>query len=415
MQIPSTLVLLTQKYPFESGEEFLLPELKRIAHEFDRVILIPTAVRNFSISRKVPSNVEVKPIPNPSRSSEVIMSLLKYLPQFLSLLQVELRNSNRNWKLGKYWAYHIPFALTIREELKVLLQSQKSILFYSYWMDTNAYALALLRDKFPDFKFIVRTHGGDLYDERSPSGQVAFRKSVYEKAEAIWPISVDGMDYIRRKFPLYQKKLKLARLGVEDFGLGPMEIESDVFRIVSCSSLIPLKRVNLIAQVMLHSHLPIEWVHFGGEKDQMDSIFKTLGKGRPGLEVIWKGKVSNEELMGYYSGHFVDTLINLSISEGIPVSMMEAISFGIPIFANSVGGISEIVTQASGCLIEEGKDLESLIKDFEVWLKSGKSRDKKFRGEVREFWKANFDANKNHFSFAEKLNSGLVVNNAGKF
>lgn len=415
MQIPSTLVLLTQKYPFESGEEFLLPELKRIAYEFDRVILIPTAVRDFSISRQVPSNVEVKPIPNPSRSSEVIMSLLKYLPQFLSLLQVELRNSNWNWKLGKYWVYHIPFALTIREELKILLKSHKSILFYSYWMDTNAYALALQRDDFPDLKFIVRTHGGDLYDERSPSGQVAFRMSVYDKAEAIWPISVDGLEYIRRKFPLYQEKLKLAKLGVEDFGIGPLEMDSDVFRIVSCSSLIPLKRVNLIAQVMLHSHLPIQWVHIGGEKEQMEEIFQRIGNGRPSLEVIWRGKVSSEELMKYYSGQFVDALINLSSSEGIPVSMMEAISFGIPIFANNVGGISEIVTEATGCLVEEGLELDSLVRVFEVWLNSGKSRDMKFRNGVREFWKANFDADKNHFSFAEKLNSGLVVNNAGKF
>ncbi|WP_332910203.1 hypothetical protein [Algoriphagus boritolerans] len=53
---------MTQKFPFESGEEFLVPELKRLNREFDRIILIPTAVRDFSIQRATPKNVLVHKI-----------------------------------------------------------------------------------------------------------------------------------------------------------------------------------------------------------------------------------------------------------------------------------------------------------------------------------------------------------------
>lgn len=52
-----------------------------------------------------------------------------------------------------------------------------------------------------------------------------------------------------------------------------------------------------------------------------------------------------------YSEHPVDVFINLSTNEGVPVSIMEAISFDIPIVATDVGGTSEIVTDETGILV----------------------------------------------------------------
>lgn len=405
MKSATTLLILTQKFPFESGEEFLVPELRRLADEFDRIILVPTAVRDYSHPRQAPTNVLIYPIHNPETFSDIFFSLFKKLPEFVQILWQQLGFSRLNMTLLKYWFYHIPFAIQIRDELESFLNKERSLVFYSYWVDTNAFALSLLKTKYPHVKFVVRTHGGDLYDERSPTGQIAFRKSIYESAAAIWPISTHGKAYIGRNFPDYQKKVKLARLGVEDFGIGPLSTEDPTFQIVSCSSIIPIKRIDLIARVMLKSENPIRWIHFGGEKSQFDEILKIIGNGRLGLEVIWMGKVSNEVLMDFYSTQFVDTLINLSASEGIPVSMMEAISFGIPVFANEVGGIAELVVEDSGCLIEDGQGLPALAKHLDRWLDSGKTREVEFRRGVRRFWEMNFKAEVNHSGFFEKLNA----------
>ena len=258
--------------------------------------------------------------------------------------------------------------------------------------------------KYPQIKYAARTHGGDLYNERSPAGEIAFRRSIYEGAEVIWPISSHGVAYIVGNFPEFKDKVKLARLGVDDFGMGPLSAEDQSYQLVSCSSIIPLKRVELIAQLMLKSEIPIRWIHFGGEKEAFDRILRIIGDGRPGLEVIWKGKVTNNVLMDFYSSHFVDTLINLSISEGLPVSMMEAISFGIPIFANRVGGIGEIVVESTGYLVEEGQNLTDLAQHFDGWIKSGRTRDRNFRLGVRRFWELNFDAEVNHHGFLQRLN-----------
>lgn len=404
MKSKNTLLLLTQKFPFESGEEFLGPELRRLSDEFDRVILVPTAVRDYSKQRTTHKNIWVHSIKNPETPVEVGFSLFKKLPEFLPLVWEQLKNSGWNKKLTKYWVYHIPFALKIRNDLEELLKKEENLFFYSYWVDTNAFALSLLKSKYPQVKFVVRTHGGDLYNERSPAGEIAFRKSIYDNADAIWPISLHGQEYILENFPEYQTKVELARLGVEDFGMGPFNTEDQPFQIVSCSSIIPVKRVELIAQLILKSELSIRWIHFGGEREAFDRILKIIGNGRPGLEVIWKGKVNNEALIDFYSSHFVDALINLSTSEGIPVSMMEAISFGVPIFSNRVGGIGEIVVESTGYLVEEGQNLSALVQHFDSWVMSGKTRDKDFRLGVRSFWELNFSAEANHFSFFQKLN-----------
>lgn len=53
--------------------------------------------------------------------------------------------------------------------------------------------------------------------------------------------------------------------------------------------------------------------------------------------------------------------INVSSSEGLPVSIMEACSFGIPIIATNVGGTAEIVQAGvNGILLKEQFETEVL-------------------------------------------------------
>jgi len=49
--------------------------------------------------------------------------------------------------------------------------------------------------------------------------------------------------------------------------------------------------------------------------------------------------------------------MNLSETEGIPVSIMEAQSAGVPILATNLGGTSEIVNNENGFLVEKDFNL----------------------------------------------------------
>ena len=59
--------------------------------------------------------------------------------------------------------------------------------------------------------------------------------------------------------------------------------------------------------------------------------------------------------------------INVSSTEGIPVSIMEAMSFGIPVIATAVGGTPEIVNNENGYLLSKdpsAKELAEVIQNF---------------------------------------------------
>ena len=71
----------------------------------------------------------------------------------------------------------------------------------------------------------------------------------------------------------------------------------------------------------------------------------------PPWSVSCPGHAPHGDVAVYYASHAVDAFINVSASEGLPVSIMETQSFGTPVIPTSVGGTPELVTQQNGWLL----------------------------------------------------------------
>ena len=119
--------------------------------------------------------------------------------------------------------------------------------------------------------------------------------------------------------------------------------------------------------------------------------------------VNWRleGHVDHAELLDYYRANRVDLFVSLSASEGLPVSIMEAISFGVPVLAVGVDGVPEIVTASTGRLVES-TTLPMTIAAAARRLLDG---DGPSRDEIIAFFEANYDAEKNFGDFAEVLHA----------
>jgi glycosyltransferase involved in cell wall biosynthesis len=112
------------------------------------------------------------------------------------------------------------------------------------------------------------------------------------------------------------------------------------------------------------------------------------------------GHVFNKDIYDFYFNHPVDLIINLSTSEGIPVSLMEAQSYGIPAIATDVGGNSEIVGSNTGILIESSFTIESVANSISALI------DKKFESiEIRKEWLKSYNAETNYRAFAKTLSN----------
>ena len=120
------------------------------------------------------------------------------------------------------------------------------------------------------------------------------------------------------------------------------------------------------------------------------------------IKVIYHGFVKNEDIFKFYKNTSVNLLVSLSYSEGLPVSMMEAQSFGIPIMSTDVGGCSEICSNETGILIEKEFDPQKIAEKITQFKASDKNTAH-FRRKCREYWERNFKDEVNYRKFAKRL------------
>jgi glycosyltransferase involved in cell wall biosynthesis len=80
--------------------------------------------------------------------------------------------------------------------------------------------------------------------------------------------------------------------------------------------------------------------------------------------VEMKGQLRLEEMRSIYQAHLVDVVVLPSIvtadnqKEGIPASLIDALSYGVPVVSTMTGGIPELVTPDVGLLVEPRNPVE---------------------------------------------------------
>ena len=248
-------------------------------------------------------------------------------------------------------------------------------------------------------KFVTRVHGYDYDVNRMEDKLLPFRDFQMKCVDEIYSVSKFGVDRIKQEYPQF-KEVKLEHLGVNDNGANILS-EGNQIQIVSCSSLIPLKRVHLIAEIISHSTKRIKWTHFG-DGPLHDEIQEGLKSLPSNITCEFKGHVENKEVLDFYKSNPVNLFINVSEFEGIPVSIMEAISFGIPVVGCDVCGVPEIVNDQTGILLSKTFDAEDAYKQIMCFLETDIEKMNKFRASVKDFWYNHFNAEKNYTKFIEE-------------
>ncbi len=230
--------------------------------------------------------------------------------------------------------------------------------FYSYWFNHTPLGLGwrIKKDEYyRDFVLYTRAHRYDVY-ERQIGSYIPYRKEALAYLKGVFCVAKEGKIFLQKCYPNYAEKIFLSHLGVstkEQYNKKVKKVADISF--ISCSSLTAVKRVDFIFKrinsfCVAHPQLCISWTHIGGGPllRELQALIENKSKN---LNVILTGYISNSDVKQLYMMNDFDLFVNMSLSEGIPVSIMEAISFGIPIIATNVGGNAEIVNDETGVLI----------------------------------------------------------------
>lgn len=361
------ILVFTDNYPFGRSEPFLEGELAFIDQSFEKVTLFPFEAGKGKNRREIPARTDiVEPIFNEVKNKkELLFKGIFNTSILFSLLKEGIRSGV--WKSGtkfRIWATHLLIIRSMLSEIKKrdLLNFFNTFeILYFYWGLRWSQVLPFLPADIRN-KIVVRFHGSDLY-EYTNNGYIPWRHEQLLKITKAVAISETGKRYIENQYPFLKDSILISRIGTNDYGLNKYE-KSDTLRIVSCSNLVPVKRVRLIAETLGFLKIQVSWVHFGDGPEMADikQYVKQLPKN---ITAELMGSLRYQDLMNYYRDSTVDLFMNVSSSEGVPVSVMEAISFGIPVIATNVGGTSEIISDKNGLLIDphfSPKDLSDIIE-----------------------------------------------------
>jgi glycosyltransferase involved in cell wall biosynthesis len=227
--------------------------------------------------------------------------------------------------------------------------------------------------------------------------------------DRVFPDSEGGTDYLRKRYPDFTSRYETELLGVVDPGFINRASTDGVFRIVSCSMIRPEKRVERILEGIMHTarlrrEQYFEWIHIGNGATR-NELQKRAEKEFPSnAKAFFPGYADHATLMSLYKDKPIDVFVNLSKTEGTPVSVMEAISCGIPIIATSVGGNAEIVSGQNGILLSKDPTLDE-ISSAVFHLIDHPEEAQKARNGSREIWRSRYNADLNFSRFVKKLSA----------
>lgn len=401
------LLMLTKFYPFGTGEAFIENEIKVMSEYYDQIIIIACEVpSNCTTVRTIPQNARAYKISASSKRKNAIVGCLRS-PFRNNDYKIEFRKCDTLVKKA-FLAYFEEksqdiYTRIVHSGVLDLLKENEYIL-YSYWFFTTARVGMLIANDIKPKRMITRAHRYDLYEEKNKANYLPYRKLFLDSYDDIFPCSDNGTWHLQKNYPEYSNKVKTSFLGTLDHGLS-YGSNDDVFRIVSCSRVEPVKRVERIidALVLLEKkNLKIEWTHIGDGSGYKE-LTKKADECLSTIKCKFFGNMKNEDVMKLYSSNPFDLLINVSSSEGLPVSIMEAISFGIPCVGTDVGGTSEIVIDGiTGKLIPDTfNDLElaEVIENF-----AQKENMCVSRKTCRKYWEEHFQAIPNYHKLYDYLN-----------
>lgn len=405
------LVILSSRFPFPPGEEFLETEIKYLSNQFETVHIIPVNIHDYSMeARETPRNTEVlnlTPSPSSLKKTDLMKKLLKD-PQgrrwFLRECKYFIPNYTSAMLKVANW---IGLAVQIRNQLSKILKDRQynmsETVFYSYWLGPSATALAMLKEFEPSIKVISRAHGGDLYAYRHSTPYMPAQKETVRRLDKVFVISQDGSDYLKEAYPESSEKIGVSRLGTRAAEGKSISSSDGILRIVSCSNMLPVKRLDLIIDTLKRCKQQIYWSHIGDGPLREELEMKVQEELPTNIQCEFLGRKKNAEVLKYYQTQPVDLFINLSSSEGIPVSIMEAYSYGIPSFATDVGGTKELVDSSNGKLIEKDFDTEELAKEIDHFASLSAGERENYRSAAYEKWKEEFFSETNYSQFAKLL------------
>lgn len=404
------IAILTNAYPYYPGEQFIEDEIEYWANNpFASVTLLPAVAAGEP--RSIPEGVSIDL--GMARGTRVERLWFTLFAMFSVMFRNELRYLRQSRKIGTYTVWRaLLHTSKVLEQTKRLEQYAKANgridVAYCYWNETQSYAAILAKARGSIRKVVSRTHGFDLYEMRREHGYMPLKRQFIHAYDRIFALSQEGRAYLEETYGARSENVMISPLGVPLTDTLSQPSPAGFLHVVSVSFCLPVKRLDRIIEALSlfarqHNQIKTSWTHIGGGP-LLDEIRELAGvwlTDISNLSFEFLGEMPNRAIKKYYLDTPVDLFVNTSESEGMPVSIMEAMSAGVPALAPDVGGIASLVSNECGALLSQCPDTQEIAAAIvRVTLEDGRNA---LRMNARKVIEERFSSVRNYTDFVSNI------------
>lgn len=405
------LIIVSASFPYGLREPFLETELQHHALHFDKIyLLVPKLdkAQSHHFNFELPKNVVVAQFDYTIGFWERLKGL-SYLFTFVFWKEIRIIQNHYELKVNRnilktlfsslIRADH--FAIQVKKFLKANRIPFHRTTCYTYWCNEFSLGMGNLRKRYKIAGAFTRIHNWDLYFERAPDHYLPLRNRMFQRLDGVFPVSEQTKQYILKKVPdVDPEKLIVSYLGVEKDGELRLEKKGKTLRILSLAFLGKIKRIDLVVAALERLEgFDVEWHHIGEGNDHLDLKQYAFNRlfNKSNIKYVLSGDVPKKQVYEYLKNEHFDALINTSSYEGIPVSMMEAMSFSIPVIGTDVGGVSEIIEdKINGYLMSANPEVSEIIEKLTQLYNLNEEDYFNLRKNAYQTWQNKFNAEANY-------------------
>jgi len=378
------IAYITAQTPWGRGETFIMEEMIEMKHQGIDLLIIP---RNppkevfHKEAKELFENSIWSPMIKLGIIAECFLTLFSNFTLWRILWKI-LRNS-RNPQIIMKNLIVFPKGIFIAKRLKKTGVSH----LHAHWGSTTA-TIAYIISQFTNISWSFTLHRWDIYENNMMDEKV-------KSASFVRCISQNGKDDLLRIIgSKYADKVQVVHMGVKlssiDKTLGASRFNNwdnpdKKFVFIVPANLVLVKGHKYLIDafsLLLQNEVKNFYVIFYGNGPLRKKLQEYIIDKRVEEYIEMPGALPHNELTNLYKNGNVDAVILPSINtkdgehEGIPVALMEAMAYSIPVISTNTGGIPELIGDGSGIMVEE-KNAEAIVDALERLIK-----DKDYRYEI---------------------------------
>jgi colanic acid/amylovoran biosynthesis glycosyltransferase len=400
------LLIVTSSWPNATVPEFLDEEIHHLARVFNRIVVAPVRPR-AALAPRLPQQVSVDY--TLAQHLEHTRWIRSHSSRHLTAAVRGARPNRHGFgfsagDLAGDWRHRawIRSSLIGRSDSTSVASWAARFpapdVAYTFWLSA---ATVALRDAWPDVRLVSRVHGGDLYPAQHGWRSIPFQEAAARSVDRLATVSLHGRENLVARFPQLASRIVVRRLGIVDLGEPAPRSRHGAIRLLSASSIDQNKRVRLIWEVaceLARAGSEVQWTHYGDGPGRAE-LDHLVGSGPRRLTVAIKGHVPADVVHRELRSGNHDVFINLSLSEGAPVSLIEAQCVGMPVVATAVGGTPEVAPGRFNELVSTDDGIttlaQAIVRAYARPAEEGAAR--------RDHWARNYRADDVYPAWAQEL------------